>query len=86
MVDYNKYYWNYREERKAKALAYYYAHREAILEKWKRQRAERTPDQWEEWRVKRRSYEKAHRLRLKAKRIAGEAQEPGASYLLKREL
>lgn len=86
----NRYYWRNREKCKAAALAYYFANREGILGKWKRQRAERTPEEKAEWAEKYRAYQHAHRLRQKAKRIAAQAgeqvEEPGASYRLKREI
>lgn len=82
--------WKNPTKRKAVALAYYYAHREAILEKWKGQRAARTPEEQAAWIVKSRAYQRAHYYRQKAKRIAAQAgepvEEPGASYRLKREI
>lgn len=85
-----RYYWNHRKERKAINLAHYYANREAILEKWKMQRAARTPKEQAAWIVKSQAYQRAHYYRQKAKRIAAQAgepvEEPGASYRLKREI
>jgi hypothetical protein len=86
----NRYYWRNREERKAAALAYYFAHREFILAKWRRQRAERTPEEREAWRTRKREDKRAERLKKKAKQIAAQAgepvEEPGVSYRLKREI